>query len=681
MRRAGADGVVLLKNENETLPLSRKDKIALIGPFANDKDNMVGNQGSSTVPYDYAVTLKEALGERGIFATFTKGCDVAVYDGAEFRSDFPCAIEYFNGKKLEGPVVHKNQLASLNLTEFLAEDAKTMDTEGISGKAYHTDGRVAARVASTPSSDQWTLAAWVKIDDQFPSETGCFFELTGKKSNERIVVIESRLQAQNGGASKNSKTTWRNMDKRWISVALVSTGDSVQMYREGKLITECKDVGAFGSMDIWVGADKENRNGLSFDIDDLMIWNKVLSAENMAKLDNRSLAGIGKPVYKQGFEEAVIGGGGIPGIKDALDMSCSATGTFQLAKPGKVAFRIESNGGVRIRINGKLVYDLWDEQLAGGRNGIFWHVFNDTESHEMRVEFASKHARSPGYLRMDYVLPPEKDIFGDAVRVARAADVAVVCVGVDQRTQQAENRDRGTYVLPSWQDELVQAVHRVNPKTVVVLFTEGGSDLRHWIDDVPAVLEAYHPGSEGGNIISDVLFGDVNPSGKLTISWPMDETDLAYTGPDPHYHDTINEFGYRYFDKKGIKVRYPFGYGLSYTTFGYTDLELRKSKDKGYPASATITVTNTGKLAGKDVVQVYVSDVKSTVEQPKKELAGYAKVDLKVGESKTVDILLHWTAFKFFDVEQGKWILEPGTFTIRVGGSSNELPLQQTIEF
>jgi beta-glucosidase len=293
--------------------------------------------------------------------------------------------------------------------------------------------------------------------------------------------------------------------------------------------------------------------------------------------------------------------------------------------------------------------------------------------HQISIEYSSKHKNGqPGFLRLLYAQPPAVDIFSEAVAAAKASDVAVVCVGVPSK-QQAENKDRPRTDLPSWQDELILAVREANPKTVVVLFTEGGVDVRHWFDSVPAAVETFHPGSEGGNIIADVLYGDVNPSGKLTITWPKANDDLPTSGPNPHYQNTVNEFGYRYFDASGIEPMFPFGYGLSYTTFDYKSLSVESSNNDRHPVTATVTLQNTGKLAGKEVVQIYVSDVESSVEQAKKELAGFAKVELTPGQSKTVEIPLHWTAFQYFDVASNTWKLEPGEFVIGVGGDSAQL--------
>ncbi len=678
MRNVGGEGMVLLKNEGALLPLSRKNKVALIGPFAADQNEIAGNQGSSTVSPSYVVTLKAALEQQGVVTTFAEGCGPVAYENAQFAGPFPCRMEYFNDQELTGKPVYARDLDALNVREFLDEAARPIEIDGVSGKALRCAGRVATQVTYTPDSKAWTMAGWMRWPEQFPAAQGVFFEFSNK--TQSITVRGASLEATDkGGRPGKIETNWKDLDNRWIPVVVVATGDSVKLYREGRLLAEAPNTGSFAPMDIRVGADRGNRSGMKMDIDELQLWNRALSEKEVGDLAaSRKVAG---PVETHSFEDAQVSAGGIPGIKNRFKMSARATGKIQLSKPGKVAFQIESNGGVRVKIDGKLVYDLWDEQLGEGLRQYLWHVFDDTKAHEVVVEFSSKNRRDTGFLRVDYALPPTQDIFAEARKAAASADVAVVCVGVSQPEMQGESHDRGTYDLPSWQDELVKAVYAINPKTVVVLFTEGGSDLRHWIKEVPAVVEAFHPGSEGGNIISDVLFGDVNPSGRLTISWPLDEKDLAYTGPDSNYHDTINEFGYRYFDAQKKPVRFPFGYGLSYTRFAYAGLKVAKSDNPQYPATATVTVKNTGKLAGKDVVQVYVGEEKSAVEQPVRELGGFVKVDLKPGESKTVEIPLHWTAFKYFDLKQNTWVLEPSKYTVSVARNSRDIQLADSIQF
>ena len=672
MRRSGTGGLVLLKNAGGVLPLARAQKIALIGPFAADKELTVGNQGSSTVYPSYAVTLKEALEAQHVQVSYTQGCPSVMYAGAAFR-DLPCRIDYFNGDDLAGAPVHSEQLDALNVSAFLPAGADGMSVnDGVTGKAFHTAGHAPTRLARTPDAREWTVAAWVRLEDQIPAVGNTLFSLRNEEGQSIEVQAGKLITKSKDRPGRSEKTTWQDMNRRWLPVAMVSDGQSVSLYRDGELIARAADTGAFAPLEVSVGA----RSGLALDLDDLMIWNQALTGPQVQALARKQLAGLPAPVETNTFETPQFAGGGIPGIKDAMSLSARATGRLQLAHPGKTAFRVECNGGVRIKIDGKLVYDLWDEELGEGCQQTFWPVFNDTAPHEIVVEYANKNRKDAGYLRVDYAAPPARDLFAEARAAAAASDVAVVCVGVDPGRMQGENRDRPTYAMPSWQDELVRAVRAANPKTVVVLFTAGGCDLSAWIDQVPAVVEAFHPGSEGGNIVSSVLFGDSNPSGKLTVSWPLRQEDLPYTGPDSQYRDTVCEFGYRYFDQQKKPVRFPFGYGLSYTAFDYQNLTVKKSDDPKYPVSATVTLKNIGSRTGKEVAQVYASDPAGNVGEPLKKLAGYAKVELAPGETRTVEIPLYWMAFQYYDASGKAWKQEPGDFVILAGPSSGNLPLK-----
>lgn len=670
-RRVGGESLVLLKNKDSLLPLKPSQSVALIGPFADNGELMIGNAGSSSVWPSYSVTLKQALEARGIRSHCEQGNDNTItYTGARFETALPVVIEYFNGLDQSGPVVHRETAGSLTVENMEAGGVRSALIEnGADGKALRSTGQVRINPLHTPGGRAWTVALQVRLEDQLPDPKKNIVVLWAGPC--RIELSATRFQIKNGTVIWNFPLDWTDMDKQWIAVQIVSTGTGIQLFRQGELIADAPDAGEFPApMQIIFGDDMK---GLPIDIDELRTWGAALTPGQTAGAE---------PLAVESFETFALktnaADKGIPGITNALDLSLRATGRFTPVTPGKVAFSVEANGGVRIKIDGRLVYDLYDEQKAGGTKNFFWHHFPDTRPHEIAVEFGSKHKSQPPFLKLGYAQPPAAGIHAQAVAAAKGSDVAVLCVGVPA-SQQAENIDRTQIALPSWQDELVQAVAAVNPRTIVLLFTEGAVDVTPWIDRVAAALVAFHPGTEGGNILADVLYGDVNPSGKLTLTWPKSQADLPTTGPATHYKDTVNEFGYRYFDARKIAPQFPFGFGLSYTRYEYEALKLQKADNEKYPVTAMVTLKNTGSVCGKEVVQVYVSDVKSSVEQPVKELAGFVKVELDPGESKVVEIPLHWTAFQFFDAGSRRWRLEPGEFIICVGGSSDPLPLKAEI--
>ena len=670
IRRAGGESVVLLKNSKSMLPLNKSQSVALIGPFANNADFIIGNAGSSSINPSYVVTVKDALEANGISVNYEQGGDDGFFFiGAKFQQSFPCKIDYYNGLDLKGPTVYRTNAENLILNNIKAGGVVSQSIpEGFNGKALRLSGSQSISPISTPAG-AWSLRFQMRIQDQLPAADRSIIRLFANKQVMELSSSEFKVDVD--GFKKNQPLNWNDVDKRWMELVISYDGDQVSVYREGKILCKVSGIAHLNSQQIVFGY---NNQGLPMEVDELQTWNAALTPD---QLTNQA------PLKTETFENFKIDSeafDGIPGIKNTLDMSLRATCLFTPDRPGKVGFQIETRGGIRVFIDGTLVYDLNDEQKAGGTKNQFWHIFTDTKPHPIVVEYSSKQKNNgDGFLRLVYTQPPASAIFENAVAAAKVSDVAVVCVGVPSK-QQAENIDRPRFELPSWQDELVLAVRKANPKTIVVLFTEGGADVQPWIDAVPAAIVAFHPGSEGGNIIADVLYGNVNPSGKLTISWPKANEDLPTTGPNPHYQNTINEFGYRYFDTKKIKPMFAFGYGLSYTSFKYCSLMVEKSPSDRYPVVAKVTVKNTGKVAGKEVVQVYATDDESSVEQTKKELAGFAKVYLKPGETKTVEIQLHWTGFQFYDVKQNKWVLESGVFTINTGGSSDALRLKKKIK-
>jgi beta-glucosidase len=279
------------------------------------------------------------------------------------------------------------------------------------------------------------------------------------------------------------------------------------------------------------------------------------------------------------------------------------------------------------------------------------------------------------------------DLVDRAVRAAKQADVAVVVAGLNHSNGfDAEGMDRKDMKLPFGQEELIRRVVEANPRTIVVLLGGGPVEMGDWLAKVPAVLWAWYPGMEGGNALAEILFGDVNPSGKLPCTFPKRLEDSpahalgAYPGKDGK--ETYEEgllVGYRWFDTKSVEPLFPFGFGLSYTRFEYSNLKLVEGKDANGPVlTVECDVANTGSREGAEVAELYVHDVESSLPRPNKELKGFQKVSLKPGEKKTISIPLDRGAFAFYDPQRSGWVAEAGDFTILVGASSRDIRLQGT---
>jgi beta-glucosidase len=266
----------------------------------------------------------------------------------------------------------------------------------------------------------------------------------------------------------------------------------------------------------------------------------------------------------------------------------------------------------------------------------------------------------------------------EAVAIAGKSDIAIVFVG-DSPAIESEGFDRKTLDLPAGQDELIQAVAKVNHNTIVVFNAGGPVNVSRWINDVPALVSAWFGGEEIGHAIADVLFGDVNPSGKLPFSFVNEFNQSPASGnyPGENLHVTYAEgiyVGYRYFDTKNIAPQYPFGYGLSYTTFEYSDLKITHAA--GGSAQVTLKVHNSGKRAGTEIVQLYVHDGHSKIDRPTKELKRFSRVELAPGESKVVTFNLDRAAFSYFSLAKHDWVAEPGHFELLVGSSSRDVRLK-----
>jgi len=280
----------------------------------------------------------------------------------------------------------------------------------------------------------------------------------------------------------------------------------------------------------------------------------------------------------------------------------------------------------------------------------------------------------------------------EAVKTAASADVVIYAGGWihgysdawNDNAFDSESVDKPNLILPFGQDELITAVLKANPKTIVVLNSGAATDMNAWGDKAKAIIQSWYAGMEGGTALAKILFGEVNPSGKLPMTFPKKLEDSpahalgAYPG-DANLNEEYKEgifVGYRYFDTKNVEPLFPFGHGLSYTTFAYEDLSITKSQ-KG--AVVTLSVKNTGAVAGAEVVQLYVKDDKASVERPEKELKAFTKIFLQPGESKQVEFTLNEDAFQYYDEAKKAWVLESGEFSILIGGSSRNIQVTGNI--
>lgn len=358
------------------------------------------------------------------------------------------------------------------------------------------------------------------------------------------------------------------------------------------------------------------------------------------------------------------------------DYSVRWTGYYIPSETGQAIFYVGGHDGFRLWIDDQEVMDQWE-----------W------ESTDLQLVSMDVTAGKPYKVRLEYFDGRGSSSIGFGVSMgataeikaaqnaAARADAVILCVGFDDSTE-GEGRDR-SFALPGGQDDLIRAVESANKNVIVVITAGGNVDMANWINSTPALIHAFYPGEEGGTALAKIVFGDVSPSGKLPASferrWQDNATYNSYYAKDNSKHVAYTEgvfLGYRHFDKSDVKPLFPFGYGLSYTTFKYSNLNVSPASFSGdQPVTVSFDLTNTGQREGAEVGEVYVSDGHSPVPRPVKELKGFGKVDLKPGETKTVTVTLNRRAFSYYDVGKKGWTATPGGFGILVGSSSANIEL------
>ncbi len=376
--------------------------------------------------------------------------------------------------------------------------------------------------------------------------------------------------------------------------------------------------------------------------------------------------------------------------------SARFTGEIKPTITGPQVFKIRADGPFKLWVDGKLIINNSGDQLSNDLiNAVVDSAKTGTlkagKSYSVKLEYRrllGNFTTTLGGLagvQMSWAsLTPPGDLSSyDAVLVSAGSGVEY----------EGEAADRNTFDMPEYQADLISNVTRSNPNTIVVLHGGGSMNMQPWAEKVGATLDTWFSGQQAGQVLAEIIYGKVNPSGKLPITIDRKITDnytyASYPDPAQYLGDNAKTtmdyseglyFGYRGYDKDHKKPLYPFGFGLSYTTFNYSDLNLSSNiMTADAVVNATFKITNSGQKAGYEIAQLYAKPINPTATRPVKELQGFTKVWLKAGETKTVSIPLDARSLSYYQQSTDSWIVDAGKYQILVGGSSDSLPLKQTI--
>ncbi len=344
------------------------------------------------------------------------------------------------------------------------------------------------------------------------------------------------------------------------------------------------------------------------------------------------------------------------------------TGKIHTPKTGTFKIGLNGNDGFRLYINNKLIIDNWKKQTYSTMLADYY--FEKDKSYDIKIEFFEPVGNA--HLKLIWnvdVVNGWKTKIKEAVVAASKSDIAIVVTGIHE----GEFQDRAMLSLPGHQEELIKAVAATRKPVVVVLVGGSAVTMNNWIDKVKGIIDVWYPGEEGGHAVADVLFGDYNPAGRLPITFPLNEAQLPLV-----YNHKPTGRGDDYYNLSGLPL-FPFGYGISYTTFEYSNIHLDKNNiSKNDSTIVRCTIQNTGKMAGDEVVQLYIRDMLSSVSRPVMELKGFQRIHLNAGEIKEVAFTITPEMLRMLNKEL-ETVIEPGDFRIMIGASSRDIRLKETL--
>lgn len=421
------------------------------------------------------------------------------------------------------------------------------------------------------------------------------------------------------------------------------------------------------------------------------VWLETFDNAELAGTPNRRIVrniNQGAPLDLTAFATGELELSG-DALQPSKSLSWRWTGYYTPAQTGNHDVFVQFGGfargvGHRLFIDDKLVADHWrikSSVVASHRLAL------EASPHKIVLECrgeAGGFAGSEPFVRLG-VAREGTWVDPAAEQMAAKADAVVIAVGYDSATE-TEDWDR-SFSLPPGQDELIRKLAGANRNTIVVVTSGGAVDTTQWLSATPALLQAWYPGQEGGTALAEILFGDVNPSGKLPATFerrwqdnPVHDSYYPAAGTDQVIYKEGVFVGYRGYEQQGTQPLFAFGHGLSYTTFRYHDVAIKPATAAGHLYEVSFSVTNTGSRPGAAVPQVYVSEDNARVARPLKELKGFTKLTLRPGETRNVTVPLNARAFSYYDAKAKRWRADAGTFSILVGSSSAQIEIEAEVK-
>jgi beta-glucosidase len=508
------------------------------------------------------------------------------------------------------------------------QEHRRMSTDAIVDERTLREIYLASFEGAVKQGEPWTvMAAYNKVNGEFASENSYLLNDILKEEWGFAGAVISDW----GAVNERVPSLMYGLDLEMPPSGTIGDEKIIQAVKNGEISEETLDRTVERILSLILKAQNSKKEKSTYDIENHHLLARELASESMVLLKN---------------DESIL-----PLKRDG-----------KLAVIGSFARNPRYQGGGSSHINPTKLDSILEQiEITAGKN--------------TNVVYAD------GYnLENDVV---DQDLINEAVDVAKDADKVVIFVGLPDRYE-SEGYDREHLRIPDNHIELIDAIEQVN-KNIVVVLSNGAPIEMPWLHKVKGLLEAYLGGQAVGGAIADVLFGEVNPCGKLAETFPKKLSDnpsfLYFPGEEDKVEYKEGIFvGYRYYDKKEIEPLFPFGYGLSYTTFEYSNLTVSKKELKDTETvTVSVRIKNTGSVAGKEIIQLYVRDVESTVNRPMKELKGFEKVELQPGEEKTVYFELSKRAFSYYNESIKGWHVESGEFEILVGKSSKEIVLKETV--